>query len=211
MALKIPSGDIELQAHLREPEKELRGGVILCHPHPLYGGTMDNRVVYRAAKAAAGVGFAALRFNFRGVAQSSGQYDHGLEEQEDVAAAIDWIEKRYPKKPIVVLGYSFGAWVGLQVGCRDKRICALIGIGLPLDLYDFACLVDYSNPALYIVGTRDEFCSEGSLDAFASRLLPTSRIERMQNADHFFSGQIEKLEELIEKFFEGLPCDRAVP
>jgi len=211
MVLNISAGNVELQSHLREPEKELRGSVVLCHPHPVYGGTMDNRVIYRAAKSAARAGFAALRFNFRGVGKSTGQYDHGLGEQEDVVAAIDWIERKYPQKPLVVLGYSFGAWVGLQVGCRDPRIRALVGIGLPLNLYDFDYLVDYSNPALYIIGTRDEFCSQKNLDKLDPRLLPLSKVERIHDADHFFSGQVEKLEIFIERFFKELSCDWAVP
>jgi alpha/beta superfamily hydrolase len=208
MVLMIPSGPGDLEAHLRAPEGELRGAAILCHPHPVYGGTMDNRVVYRAAKSAAKAGFAALRFNFRGVGKSAGRYDQGLGEKEDVAAVIDWIERKHPEKPLALLGYSFGAWVGLQVGRLDHRIRAMIGIGLPLDLYDFEFLLDYPNPSLYIVGTRDEFCSEGNLDRLARQLPPSSRIKRIQDADHFFSRHIEEVETLIYEFLGGLPADR---
>lgn len=211
MDFKIPAGDGKLQANLHEPEGELQGKVIVCHPHPVYGGTMDNRIVYRAAKSAARAGFAALRFNFRGVGESSGQYDHGLGEQEDVAAAIDWIDEKYPDKPCAVIGYSFGAWVGLQVGSGDPRIGAMVGIGLPLDLYSFDYLVDYSHPTLYIVGTRDEFCSRENLDDLQVRLPPSSKVERIRDADHFFSEQIEELELTIENFFREWINHRAVP
>lgn len=204
MYLKIPAGAIELEAHLREPERTSLGGVVLCHPHPVYGGTMDNKVVYRAAKSAARAGFAALRFNFRGVGKSSGRYDNGLGERRDVAAAIDWMERKYPSTPLVLLGYSFGAWVGLQVGCRDTRIQAVVGIGLPLNIYSFDYLIDYSRPSLYIIGTRDEFCSPGKLDRLAPRLSPRSRVERIEEADHFFSGQVEKVEDLIGNFLTRL-------
>jgi alpha/beta superfamily hydrolase len=186
----------------------LRGAVVLCHPHPVYGGTMDNKVVYGAAKAAARAGFAALRFNFRGVGGSTGVYDQGAGEQRDVSAVIDWMEGEYVQKPLCVLGYSFGAWVGLQVGCRDPRILGLVGLGLPLDLYDFDYLVDYPRPSLYIIGTRDEFCSRDKLDGLSLRLHRSSTVEKIQGADHFFSGQIEEVETLIEDFFRRLPLDR---
>jgi alpha/beta superfamily hydrolase len=210
MIFTIPCDGIQLQAHLREPEGYTRGSVVLCHPHPVYGGTMDNKVIFRVSKTIAQAGFAALRFNFRGAGKSSGMYDHGLGEKDDVAAAIDWVWKRYPGKPIAVLGYSFGAWVGLQVGCRDSRVNAVVGIGLPLDLYDFEYLVDYSNPSLYIVGTEDEFCSRENLDDLARRLSSVSRIERLQNADHFFSDRIEEVQKIIESFFSDLLQNRAL-
>jgi hypothetical protein len=209
MFLTLPAGDVELKAHLRVPEGELLGAVVLCHPHPVYGGTMDNRVVYRAAKAAVRAGYAALRFNFRGAGGSTGRYDRGLGEQQDVSAAIDWMEREYPQKRLFVLGYSFGAWVGLQVGSRDARIRGLVGIGLPLDLYNFDFLVDYSGPSLYIIGTRDTFCSPENLGDLGLRLHRLSRIERIQDADHFFSGQVEKVEMLIEDFFRKIPFDRS--
>ena len=206
--LTIPAGEVELRGHLRLPEGTLRGAVVLCHPHPVYGGTMDNRVVYRAAKAASRGGFAALRFNFRGVGGSTGTYDQGLGEQQDVSAAIDWMEEEYPRQPLFVLGYSFGAWVGLQVGCRDRRILGLVGIGLPLNLYDFDYLVDYTGPSLYIIGTRDEFCSPERLDGLCLRLHRLSRVEKIPNADHFFSGRIDEVEMLVEDFFRKLSLDR---
>ena len=211
MYFTIPNGSFELESHLREPEDVPEGAVILCHPHPVYGGTMNNRVIYRAAKAAAKAGFAALRFNFRGVGTSTGHYDQGLGEKEDVAAAIDWVEDRFPGKPLAVLGYSFGAWVGLQVGCLDPRIRAIVGIGLPLDMYNFEFLLDYQNPSLYIVGNRDEFCSPMNLENLIRRLPFASRVHRVQGADHFFSEQVEEVERLIEQFFRGLLPDQAMP
>src|SRR5512139_3138057 len=135
MSFMIPAGDVELEAQLREPAGEIRGAAVVCHPHPVYGGTMDNRVVYRAAKSAAAAGFAALRFNFRGAGSSTGSFDQGIGEKDDVAAALDWLEGRYPGRFMALGGYSFGAWVGFQIGCEDRRIRALLGLGLPLNLY----------------------------------------------------------------------------
>jgi uncharacterized protein len=200
----IPAGPVELEAQLREPKEDLRGAAVVCHPHPVYGGTMDNRVVYRSAKAAAEAGFAALRFNFRGVGRSTGQFDQGIGEKEDAAAAIRWLENQYPSLDLAMIGYSFGAWVGLEAGYSARRIKALVGLGLPLDLYDFAFLLSNSKPALYIIGTRDEFCSPDNLDRFASRLPSTSYLHRIDGSDHFFTGHVEAVEKLIANFFRQL-------
>ena len=204
MPFMIPTESVQLEAQLREPKGGLRGAVVVCHPHPVYGGTMDNRVVYRSAKAAAEAGFAALRFNFRGAGRSTGQFDQGIGEKQDVEAAIFWLQNRYPSLDLALIGYSFGAWVGLQVGDTLPQIKALVGLGLPLDLYDFDFLISNSKPALYIIGTRDEFCSRDNLDCFASRLPATSFLQRIEGSDHFFNGQVEAVQSLITGFFKQL-------
>src|SRR5262245_39461653 len=120
MPLMIEGRSVELEAVLREPSEErLQGAAVVCHPHPSYGGTMDNRVVFRAAKSVVNAGWAALRFNFRGVGASTGTFDHGEGEKDDVLAAIEFLERRYPSRPLALVGFSFGAWVGLQVGAAD--------------------------------------------------------------------------------------------
>jgi alpha/beta superfamily hydrolase len=200
----IPAEAVQLEANLREPENPPRGAVVVCHPHPVYGGTMDNRVVYRAAKAAVAAGFAALRFNFRSVGQSTGQFDQGIGEKEDVVAAIRWMEKKYPVLPLALIGYSFGAWVGLQVGCLDPRIKAMTGIGIPLDSYDFDFLYANRKPALLIVGSQDQFCSQGSYSALAHRLPETSQVYTINGADHFFSDDVDEVQHLIADFFSDL-------
>ena len=204
MSFMIPTGTVELESQLREPKGNLRGAVVVCHPHPVYGGTMDNRIVYRSAKAAAEAGFAALRFNLRGVGLSTGQFDQGIGEKEDAAAAIGWLENRYPSLDLAMIGYSFGAWIGLQVGCSAPQIKALVGLGVPLDLYDFDFLITSSKPALYIIGTRDEFCSPKNLDRFASLLPAASSLHRIDGSEHFFTGHVEAMESLIADFFRRL-------
>jgi alpha/beta superfamily hydrolase len=207
----IPADAVQLEAQIREPKGVSRGAVIVCHPHPVYGGTMDNKVVYRAARAAREAGFIALRFNFRGVGSSTGQFDHGIGEKDDVASVINWLEKNYTGLPLALVGYSFGAWVGLQVGCRDQRIRALAGLGLPLDLYDFEFLIDNPKPAICIVGTRDEFCSQESLQRLAGRLPASSVVHPIGNADHFFADKVEVVENLIFNFFKDLRLDQETP
>jgi uncharacterized protein len=208
MSLMIPAESVQLEANLREPKGTPMGAAVICHPHPVHGGTMDNRIVFRAAKAASEAGFAALRFNFRGVGLSTGQYDQGIGEKEDVIAAIRWIENKFPSLPVVLLGYSFGAWVGLQVGCMESRVKAMVGVAVPLDLYEFDFLATNSKPALYIAATRDEFCSQENLARFESRLPATSSLRRIEGADHFFSDQIEIVESLVSDFFQWLPREQ---
>jgi uncharacterized protein len=205
----IPADAVQLEAQLKQPKEKLRGAVVLCHPHPLYGGTMDNRVVYRAGKAVVEAGFAALRFNFRGAGNSTGQYDQGIGEKDDVAAALDWLEKQYPDAPLALIGYSFGAWVGLQVACHSQRVQALVGIGLPLNLYNLDYLAEYKKPALYIVGTQDEFCSQENLDRLACRLPGSSILRRIQDADHYFTNHIDVVQNLITEFFVKLSSNQS--
>ena len=205
MTFFIAGEEVQLEANLREPKETPRGAVVVCHPHPVYGGTMDNRIVYRAAKAAAAAGFAALRFNFRGVGQSTGQFDQGLGEKDDVAAAVRWIRHRYPALPLALIGYSFGAWVGLQIGCADPAVTAMVGIAPPLDLYAMDFLVENPKPSLYIVGTSDEFCSRESILRLKPRLPAASSLHLLEGADHFFSEHLEMVEGLISGFFHKLP------
>jgi hypothetical protein len=204
MRFMIAAETVQLEAHLREPGNPIRGAALLCHPHPVYGGTMDNRVVYRASKAAAGAGFAALRFNFRGAGNSTGRYDDGIGEKEDVGAALNWLDGKYPGRYLAIVGYSFGAWVGLQVGCTDRRVKAIVGLGLPLNIWNMDFLADSPKPALYVVGTRDEFCSAENLDRLARRLPPASRVRRIEGADHFFGGAVDFVASLITDFLRDL-------
>lgn len=210
MTFFIQGRGVKLEAILREPRTGgVRGAAVLCHPHPAHGGTMDNRVVYRAAKAAQEARLAALRFNFRGAGASSGSFDEGEGEKDDVAAALGWLAQRYPSLPLALVGFSFGAWVGLQVGCADPRVKAVVGLGLPLNFYNFDFLAQNEKPALFIVGTRDEFCPMERL-GFLERLLPaSSAVRRVEGADHFFVSQLERVESLITRFFGEFDFERA--
>jgi uncharacterized protein len=211
MSFFIPAESVRLEALLRKPKDAPRGAVVVCHPHPVYGGTMDNRIVFRAAKAAAEAGFAALRFNFRGVGQSTGHFDQGIGEKEDVTIAISWLENKYPALPLALIGYSFGAWVGLQVGCQMPGVKALVGLALPLDLYNFEFLSGNPKPSLYIIGTRDEFCSQENMNRLEPRLPAASTLRRIENADHFFADHVERVEGFINDFFRAFHPDQDMP
>jgi alpha/beta superfamily hydrolase len=203
VSIVIPAGDVQLEVILREPQEPLQGAVVVCHPHPVYGGTMDNKVVYRSAKAAVETGLAALRFNFRGVGRSTGQFDQGLGEQDDTVAAIDWLEKKYPDRPLALMGYSFGSWVGLRVGCLDPRITAMVALAPPLNLYDFEFLTRNEKPTRFIVGTRDEFCSIEKMEQLERKLPSSSSLHRIDGAEHFFTDHIEAIQSLIRDFFRS--------
>jgi hypothetical protein len=206
----IPSRALKLEAVLREPGIfPPRGAAVLCHPHPVYGGTMDNRVVFRSGKAVLEAGFAALRFNFRGVGASTGAFDQGVGEKEDVASAIDWLEQEYPGVPLALIGFSFGAWVGLRVGCADPRIRSLAGLGLPLNFYDFDFLIENPKPTLLILGTKDEFCPRDRIELFARRLPSATAVRLIEEADHFFARQLDQVHDLIGGFFGGLQLGEA--
>lgn len=201
-----------MEAVLRQPErKSLRGAAVICHPHPVYGGTMNNRVVFRTGKAAIDAGLAAFRFNFRGVGASTGEFENGLGEQQDVAAAIDWLQAKFSGLPLVLIGFSFGAWVGLQVADRDPRVMAMVGLGLPVNHYDFDFLTENVKPALYIIGTADEFCPRDKMEQLARRLPPYSDVRWIEGADHFFGNDIDHVQTLISEFLRELPLDKIVP
>jgi len=202
MSLTIAGRGVELEAVLREPdEQRLRGAVVVCHPHPLYGGTMDNKVVFRSAKAALSAGWAALRFNFRGVGKSTGTYDHGEGEKDDVRSALDLLAERYPEHPLALMGFSFGARVGLEIGVTDPRVSALVGLGLPLRMHDFDFLATNEKPTLLLSGALDEYCPPDKLEALARRLPPSTTVRTIDGADHFFSADLDPVQSYVSRFF----------
>lgn len=201
MNLRIRGRAVDLEAALWEPENRLpRGAVVLCHPHPVYGGSMDNRVVYRCAKACLDADLAALRFNFRGVGTSTGSYDHGEGEKEDVEAAIDYLEMQYRALPLVLIGFSFGAWVGLQAGCQDSRITAMVGLGLPIDFYDFDFLLASRKPTLLLAGTEDEVCPRESMNRLAERMPSCLTLRWIEGTDHFFGARLEEVQACVTDY-----------
>lgn len=161
---------------------------------------MHNKVVYRAAKSFAALGWPVLRFNFRGVGASEGTFGDGAGEAADVRAALDWLAER-SGLPIVGTGFSFGSIVGLPVGAADARVSHLVGIGIPTDRFPFEALADTSKPKLFIQGEHDEF---GPLDALRTgleRVAEPLRLEVVEDADHFFTDRLEALQQAITDYF----------
>lgn len=170
---------------------------VFCHPHPLFGGTLHNKVVYNAAKSLDTLGVPVLRFNFRGAGLSAGEHDRGLGERGDVQAAIDYVAQQYPGIPLLVGGFSFGSWVGLQVGCADPRVQELIGLSLPVNNSDFSYLANCPKPKLIVQGTNDQYGSWEKVEPVVAIAAGETRLSFIQGADHFFTGYLGHLDQAI--------------
>jgi alpha/beta superfamily hydrolase len=206
--LFIPASHGRLEAILKEP-RAARGAALVLHPHPLHGGTMHNKVASRAARALYEAGCVALRINFRGTGQSTGSHDYARGgEQEDARTALDYLAENYPTLPIILAGFSFGARVGLEVGIRDSRVRALVGIGTPISIaergYDFSFLGECRKPILFVHGERDEFGDVEKLKSLVAKIPPEAqaRVEVIHSAGHFFDEQLDELMRVIREWAE---------
>jgi alpha/beta superfamily hydrolase len=170
---------------------------VVCHPHPLFGGTMHNKVVYHAAKTLHQYGLSVLRFNFRGVGLSEGTHDHGRGETGDVAAALNYLAQEFPSTPLLVAGFSFGAAVGLQAGCEDARVNELIGLGFPVNDRDARYLQACTKPKLLVQGTEDRYGSMENWEKLLAELSPEeaagTQAVFIRGADHFFTGRMDDM------------------
>lgn len=180
---------------------------LVCHPHPIYGGTMHNKVVYCAAKAAVEAGLPALRFNFRGVGESEGEYAQGIGERDDARAALDFLETRFPRIPICLIGFSFGAWVGLAVGATDARVVALIGLGLPGGAGEFDFLHEIRKPKLIVQGTHDIYGPREQVELLFRSLQDPKQLHWVEGADHFFTGRLDEVQNVIRDFLRQIVAD----
>jgi len=160
---------------------------------------MHNKVVFRAAKAATQAGLPALRFNFRGVGKSAGSFSDGIGESQDVTAALDYLSVRFPAVPVCVIGFSFGAAVGLPVGARDPRVIALVGLGVPVGFRNMDFLQGVAKPKLIIQGTHDQFAPRAEAEAFFDSLAEPKKIHWVEGADHFFTGKLEEVQRVIRE------------
>lgn len=206
--MHIPVSHGQLEAVLKEPDAPLRGAAVVCHPHPLFGGTMHTKAVYRAGQALNEAGLAVLRFNFRGVGASTGSHDEGIGERDDARAALDWLAARYPGLPLLAGGFSFGSLVALSVGAFDDRVAALLGLGLPLtrdERYDFAFLAGLAKPVLVVQGEDDEFGSGEHVARVISPLGSHITLVRVPGSDHYFTDRVEELRSAVRGYFESGP------
>ena len=186
-----------LEAILWKPPAPARLAALVCHPHPLFGGTMHNKVVYQAAKSLDALSVPVLRFNFRGAGLSAGTHDRGGGEQEDVKAAVDFLATEFPGLPLLVAGFSFGSWVGLRVGCPDQRVGELIGLGTPVNSSDFSYLRNCDKPKLFVHGANDEHGDVGKLEQLVESLPGENRLVVVAGAEHFFAGKLDQVDAAI--------------
>ena len=174
-------------------EPACRGGAIILHPHPLYGGNMNNKAVFTCQKVCAEMDLATLRFNFRGVGSSAGSYDDGQGEQQDVRAALEFMLERTRALPLYLVGFSFGSWLALKVGATHERVEGLVGIGTPVGWAELDFLARCEKPKLFIHGTRDQYCDPAEMERSFGKMAEPKRLFWVEGADHFFTEQLDQL------------------
>ncbi len=200
--LQGPAG--RLEAILWTPTSRVRPPLasLVCHPHPLFGGTMHNKVVYQAAKTLDALGLPVLRFNFRGAGLSAGKHDHGRGELDDVRAALDFLAQEFAHVPLLVVGFSFGCWMGLRVGCADERVTELIGLGTPVNQTDFSFLRHCTKPKLFAHGADDQYGDIAKLKPLMQSLPGENQLVVVSGADHFFAGKLGEVDRAITKWVQ---------
>jgi alpha/beta superfamily hydrolase len=196
--IDLPVAHGQLEAILKESPAPF-AAVVVCHPHPQGGGTMDNNVVYRVAKALSNAGATVLRFNFRGVGRSSGSYGGGVGEEEDAEAALDFLQARAPGVPLWMAGFSFGARVGLKVGAADTRVDKLFGVGLALKMFDYRIFGDSAKPKAIIQAANDEYGGRAAIEAAFAEMAEPKRLFIVEGATHLFPGQLDPLERAADQ------------
>lgn len=209
--MQIPVAHGHLEALYRTTDASVRGAAVMCHPHPLHGGTMRTKAVFRTSQALEEAGFHVLRFNFRGVGTSTGKYGEGVEEEEDVEAALAWLRAQHSELPLLVGGFSFGSRVGFRVGLRESRVKGLLGVGLPIELYDFSFLSGTRRPVLVVQGEEDEFGPGPDIQGVMEGLDAPITLVRVQGAGHFFHDRFEELKDAVREYFTGGPGSEAFP
>jgi hypothetical protein len=188
------AGKLEALLNLGVPDAQY--ACVVCHPHPLFGGTMHNKVVFHAMKALNAFGFPVLRFNFRGVGTSAGEHDYGRGEIADVKVALDYLAERFAA-PILFAGFSFGAAIGLRAAVPHRRVTALAAVGIPVHAegreYTYELLRESKQPKLLLSGGRDEFASPAQLAQVFAGAAEPKRLVVIPQADHFLAGHLEEM------------------
>ena len=206
------------EVHFNGPDGRLEGRyhassknnapiAIVLHPHPQHGGTMNNKIVYTVYNSFAERGFTVMRFNFRGVGKSEGEFDHGIGELSDAAAALDWLQSFNANAPRCwIAGFSFGAWIGMQLLMRRPEVDRFLSLAPPANMFDFSFLAPCPSSGLIIHGTADQHVPELNIaqlyEKLSSQKTITVELEKMQGADHFFTDRLDELRAVIDKYFD---------
>ena len=202
--LEGPAG--RLEALLNAGAANATHAAVVCHPHPLFGGTLHNKVVFHTMKVLNSFGFPVLRFNFRGTGLSEGEHDHGVGEVDDVRTALDWLNAEF-HLPLIFAGFSFGAAVGMRAACGDARVRAAIAAGLPAApvaadaeeprVYTFEFLQSCAKPKLLVSGARDQFGPRAQLETLVKSLPEPKKLVLIEGADHFFAGRLREFRDAV--------------
>ena len=189
----------QLEATLDEANSpERRAIAVCCHPHPQHGGAMTNKVIYTVSKALAGMGIPSLRFNFRGVGKSEGSYDEGKGEQEDLRKAVEWMQQKYPGRPLWLAGFSFGSWIA-ALQAKSLSASQLISIAPPVNRFSFDAFEIPGCPWLLVQGDADEVVDPNAVYSWIEQLPVTPDLVRMTEAGHFFHSRLVELREILEQ------------
>jgi alpha/beta superfamily hydrolase len=204
--LNGPAGRLEALLLTPAPPADSRFAAVVCHPHPLFGGTMHNKVVYQTAKSLSALGLLVLRFNFRGVGLSAGAHDRGSGEVDDVRAALQFLATEFPATELLLAGFSFGSWVGMRAGCEDSRVTRLIGLGIPVNNTDFSFLRQCAKPKLFVHGERDEHGAIAKVRELVPTFAGENVLVEVPGADHFFAGKLDQLDRAIAAWLTTRPA-----
>jgi uncharacterized protein len=180
---------------------------LVCHPHPLFGGTMHNKVVFQVAKSIDALGAPALRFNFRGAGLSEGAHDRGIGERDDARTALQFLVAEFPGVPLLVAGFSFGSVAGLRVGCQASEVARLIALGLPVNNSDVSFLSECPKPKLFVHGGNDEHGDVRKVEELVPSLPGDNRLVIVEGVDHFFAGKLSEVDQAITTWLtEQIPA-----
>jgi alpha/beta superfamily hydrolase len=203
--LFIPASHGQLESILKEPAIEARGVALVCHPHPLGGGTMHNKVVFRMAAGLVDAGLITLRFNFRGVGASTGVHNEIAGAKEDIRDALIYLSEKYPEQPVTLAGFSFGSRAGMEVGMNDDHVVRLISAGTPVDKYDdYEFLYQLRKPILFIQGDHDEFGDLENIRKLFDEVEKNTDAELVVIPDsgHFFDERLNDVRETVKNWTE---------
>jgi alpha/beta superfamily hydrolase len=204
-SLFIPGPAGRLEALIEEPEDQApREAVLICHPHPQFGGTMHNKVVYRMARGMRRAGAVALRVNYRGVNMSGGTYDNGIGELEDARAALEFLRSRYQELPFSLAGFSFGSRIILKLGCEITGATRLIAVGFPAGDAASRALGACEIPRVFIQSTHDEFGPRDAMESYFAPLAGPKDLIWVEARDHFFAGALDEFEEAVFRVGQAL-------
>jgi len=198
--LFIPASHGQLEAIIKQPASVPRGIALVCHPHPLGGGTMHNKVVFRIASGLLDADLITLRFNFRGVGASTGEHNDIKGGKEDVADALAYLRGEYPREDLTLAGFSFGSRAALEVGHNDPRVARLISVGSPIDKYgDYDFLTEMQKPILFVHGENDEFGAIEKVRDLVAKVSQTTDAELVEfpGSGHFFDEHLDDLRRTI--------------
>jgi alpha/beta superfamily hydrolase len=201
-----PEGRVEAKYH--QADDKTAPLAVVLHPHPLYGGSMNNKVVYNLYHNFADNGFSVLRFNFRGIGKSLGKYDNGIGELADAAAALDWIQVQNPDaRSCWICGFSFGAWIAMQLMMRRPEITGFVSVSPPVNMYDFSFLTPCPASGLITQGDLDSVVPEAGVGSLAQKLNKQRGIDvnytLIQGADHYYRAKMDELSQTVDGYIKN--------